>query len=132
MRKFIFSCAVILCLTTVTAGAQTITRQAPEAPAQPRLKIDVSRLTLDDRSPADRWSPRLDAQDSNRSSKRSATRTILGGIVGATAGLFAGGYLGAVIEGDRCHCDDPGLQGALIGAPIGTVVGGVLGALFLF
>jgi len=33
---------------------------------------------------------------------------------------------------DRCHCDDPGLMGALIGAPIGTVVGGILGGFFLF
>jgi hypothetical protein len=146
MRESIFSGAVILCLTTVAAGAQTAgrgsqlapipvdapTRQAPDASAPSRLKIDLSRLNLDDRARTDRWSPRLDAQDSTRSSKRSATRKILGGIVGATAGFFAGGYTGAWIEGDRCHCDDPGLQGALIGAPIGAVVGGVLGALFLF
>jgi hypothetical protein len=144
MREFIFSSAVILCLTTVAAGAQTAgigsqlasipvdapTLQTP-ASAPPPLKIDLAHLNLDDRSRTDRWSPRLDAQDSNRS-KRSVTRKILGGIVGATAGFFAGGYTGAWIEGDRCHCDDPGLQGALIGAPIGAAVGGVLGALFLF
>jgi hypothetical protein len=64
--------------------------------------------------------------------KKSVARRVLGGAVGATAGLFAGGYLGAAIEGDRCHCDDPGLKGALIGIPIGAVTGGVLGALFLF
>jgi hypothetical protein len=52
--------------------------------------------------------------------------------VGATAGFFAGGYLGAAIEGDRCHCDDPGLMGALIGAPIGATAGGVLGWRYLF
>ena len=64
--------------------------------------------------------------------KRSATRVILGAAVGATAGLFAGGYIGQAIEGDSCHCDDPGLMGALIGAPIGAVVGGILGGFFLF
>jgi hypothetical protein len=62
--------------------------------------------------------------------ERSTTRKIFGAALGATAGLFAGGYLGAVIEGDSCHCDDPGLQGALIGAPVGMVLGGILGAVF--
>jgi len=62
--------------------------------------------------------------------KRSVARRVLGGAIGATGGLFAGGYLGAVIEGDRCNCDDPGLMGALIGAPVGAVTGGILGALF--
>ena len=42
----------------------------------------------------------------------------------------AGAQLGAFIEGDRCHCDDPGLKGALIGAPVGAVTGGILGAKF--
>ncbi len=63
---------------------------------------------------------------------RSWQRRLLGGVVGAAAGLFAGGYLGATIEGDDCHCDDPGLMGALIGAPIGTVAGAIAGALWLF
>lgn len=57
---------------------------------------------------------------------------VRGAAVGATAGLFAGGYIGAWIEGDRCHCDDPGLMGALIGAPVGAVAGGILGGFFLF
>ena len=47
--------------------------------------------------------------------------------IGAVAGLFGGGYLGVKIEGDRCHCDDPGLAGFLIGAPIGAIVGGIAG-----
>jgi hypothetical protein len=63
---------------------------------------------------------------------RSKTAAVLGGIVGGVGGFFAGGYLGAAIEGDRCHCDDPGLMGALIGAPIGGAVGAVLGTLYLF
>jgi len=64
--------------------------------------------------------------------RRGVGRVILGGAVGAVGGLFAGGYLGAKIEGNRCDCDDAGLQGALIGAPIGTVAGAVLGAKYLF
>ena len=70
------------------------------------------------------------AQPAGSGRKRSVGRRILGGAIGATAGLFAGGYLGTVIEGDSCHCDDPGLKGALIGAPVGMVTGGILGALF--
>jgi hypothetical protein len=64
--------------------------------------------------------------------RRSRTRVVLGVIVGAAAGFFAGGYTGAWIEGDGCHCDDPGLKGALIGAPVGAVTGGILGGLYLF
>ena len=59
--------------------------------------------------------------------ERSIGWKIAGAAIGAVGGLYAGGYLGAVIEGDRCNCDDPGLMGALIGAPIGAVVGGIVG-----
>ena len=36
------------------------------------------------------------------------------------------------IEGDGCHCYDPGLKGFLIGAPVGAVAGGILGSRYLF
>ena len=65
-------------------------------------------------------------------SERGVGRKVLGAIVGAAGGFFAGGYLGAAIEGDRCHCDDPGLKGALIGMPIGATAGGILGWHYLF
>lgn len=65
-------------------------------------------------------------------SQRGPARKVFGTLVGAAGGFFAGGYLGASIEGDRCHCDDPGLKGALIGAPVGAVVGGILGFRYLF
>ena len=68
----------------------------------------------------------------NGRSERGLGRKVFGAVVGAAGGLFAGGYIGAKIEGDRCHCDDPGLMGALIGAPIGAVTGGIVGALYLF
>lgn len=37
-----------------------------------------------------------------------------------------------VALGDSCHCDDPGLEGALIGAPIGAALGGIAGGKWLF
>ena len=76
--------------------------------------------------------PRSLDQSATTSDRRTKTRAFFGAVVGATGGFFAGGYTGAWIEGDRCHCDDPGLKGALIGAPIGALVGGILGGLFLF
>jgi hypothetical protein len=57
----------------------------------------------------------------------SIGRKVAFGLLGAAGGFFLGGYVGATIEGNRCACDDPGLQGFLIGAPIGTAVGAILG-----
>jgi hypothetical protein len=71
-------------------------------------------------------------QAGQSASKRSAMRRILGALAGAAGGFFAGGYIGAAIEGDGCHCDDPGLKGFLIGAPVGAVAGAILGERFLF
>jgi len=48
------------------------------------------------------------------------------GILFGIAGFFGGGLLGSALE-PNCHCDDPGLQGALIGVPIGAVAGAVFG-----
>jgi hypothetical protein len=69
------------------------------------------------------------AQPSFQKRRHSVGRKVVGATLGAVGGLFAGGYLGAMIEGDGCGCDDPGLKGALIGAPIGLVAGGILGAI---
>lgn len=50
-----------------------------------------------------------------------AARITLAAFMGwAAAGI--GGEIGARLQGD-CHCDDPGLKGALIGIPIGAVAG---------
>ena len=75
--------------------------------------------------------PRAQDPGSPRS-ERGAGRKVFGALVGAAAGFFAGGYLGAAIEGDRCHCDDPGLKGALIGMPVGAAAGGILGGITCF
>ena len=50
-------------------------------------------------------------------------------MIGAIGGLVIGGRLGAWLEGDSCHCDDPGFKGFFIGAPIGAGIGAVLGSL---
>lgn len=63
---------------------------------------------------------------------KSPWRRVAGAAVGGVGGFFGGLFLGAAIEGDGCHCDDPGLKGAIIGAPIGAVAGGILGGLYLF
>jgi hypothetical protein len=109
--------------------------QPPADAARPReprsLQPIQDSLRTIDFGPLARQSAREgQAQTPGSGRRRSVGRRILGGAIGATAGLFAGGYLGAVIEGDSCHCDDPGLKGALIGAPVGLVTGGILGALF--
>ena len=109
--------------------------KAPVATARPSERRTVQpirdSLSALDFGPLDR--PRAtgaSVQTAASGRRRSAIRRVIGGAIGATAGFFAGGYLGAAIEGDRCHCDDPGLKGALIGAPVGAVTGGILGATF--
>ena len=56
-------------------------------------------------------------------------KQVAGAVIGAIGGFVIGGRLGGWLEGDSCHCDDPGLQGFLIGAPIGAGIGAVLGSL---
>lgn len=84
----------------------------------PLGRVVVARQAREPVRPADRRKP--------------VWRRIVGAAVGGTAGFFGGGILGAAIEGDSCHCDDPGLMGALIGAPVGAAAGGILGGMFLF
>ena len=129
MRHVTFASTLLLCLLAAGAEAQTST---PVAAPPARLKIDVSKFDLVDRSRADRLSPRQGGQTTSRTSTRSVKKKILGAVVGGTAGFFAGGYTGAWIEGDRCHCDDPGLMGAVIGSLSGAAAGAILGALYLF
>lgn len=98
----------------------------------------ASRLKLDFRPDAgefsklgaatDRTMNQLSSRATSQNRGRSIARKIVGAAVGAFGGFFLGGYAGAAIEGDRCSCDDPGLQGFLIGAPIGAVAGGIFGA----
>jgi hypothetical protein len=63
--------------------------------------------------------------------RHSVGRQIIGGVLGAGVGFFAGIFVGGAIENQfvPCHCDDPGLKGAVIGAPIGAVAGAIFGAI---
>ena len=60
--------------------------------------------------------------------RSSRAKQIAGAAIGAIGGFLIGGRLGAWLEGNSCHCDDPGLQGFLIGAPVGAGIGAVLGS----
>ena len=127
MNRFLYPAVVTLALWTVVppgaADAQDMARAPESSRAARPLQLTVPESV--------RLSNRV--QDAtNTRSERGVGRKILGAIVGAAGGFFAGGYLGAAIEGDRCHCDDPGLKGALIGAPVGAAAGGVLGWRYLF
>ena len=125
------SAVVVLLLSPLEAAAQN--SESHRATFKSTVTLaDVQRPATLDLSRVGSFVPLSQTAAAPPAKKRSATRVILGAAVGATAGLFAGGYIGQAIEGDSCHCDDPGLMGALIGAPIGAVVGGILGGLFLF
>jgi len=119
-----------LCAAAVTHPTSAVTHPTSDAaPCGAPSRFDTAgsgRLTRINRSPG------FGAADGTVARERSTRRKVIGALVGATGGFFAGGYTGAWIEGGRCHCDDPGLQGALIGAPMGAVIGAVVGGLYLF
>jgi hypothetical protein len=104
-----------------------------EAAAQePRLILPSSNIRrLPSKPPAGAEalvsSPRALAQPVPAWRPNKATRAAIVALA-AVGGFFGGGIAGAAIENTYapCHCDDPGLQGALIGAPIGAIVAGVL------
>jgi hypothetical protein len=133
------ACVGILWIDNTNVYAQETKGSQPAILAKPR--VDLAPLTLwpvkDGRSAIERpiravrlrQVPRTNPP---RSRARSRTRIVAGAIAGSIGGFFAGGFLGAHIEGDRCNCDDPGVQGFLIGAPIGALAGGILGGKFLF
>ena len=128
LRLNLLAVFYLICAAT-NAAAQS--PPLPESPPPLLLSRPSGLLRVPPAIELERKAPSL-ARQNAPSSRRGVGRVILGGAVGAVGGLFAGGYLGAVIEGDGCHCDDPGLKGALIGAPVGTVAGAILGALYLF
>jgi hypothetical protein len=64
-------------------------------------------------------------QQVGQNQSRPGRKVALGILLGI-AGFYGGGLLGAALE-PNCHCDDPGLKGAMIGLPIGAVAGAVFG-----
>ena len=126
-----------LVVTPLFVFESTASAQVRVGPAGAQLRshhtfqpIRDSLNTIDYGRIAGQRVPGASVQTAASGRKRSVMRSVLGGALGAAGGFFAGAYLGAFIEGDRCHCDDPGLKGALIGAPVGAVTGGILGAKF--
>ena len=110
---------VLVCLLVSTpAWAQTST-----APVDSRtFRRSIAAVTFDTTS--------AEKASASRPLVRQAKKMGTGERIGWTAlaglgGFFAGAYIGAAIEGDRCNCDDPGLQGALIGMPIGTAAAAI-------
>jgi hypothetical protein len=145
MNGFQYSAVVTLVLWTAFAPAGAAAQEMAHPSRTPRpLLLALPEVPHPIQPRADWLTPArfpaggeaagvLRAQDPrNPRSERSLGRKVFGAAVGAAGGFFGGGYLGATIEGDRCHCDDPGLKGAVIGAPIGAVVGGILGWHYLF
>src|SRR5262245_14520842 len=106
---------------------------AVEAAAQePRLILPSSNIRSLPSKPlpgaeAVTPSPRPLAQPASSWRPNKATRAAIVALA-AVGGFFAGGIAGSAIENTYapCHCDDPGLQGALIGAPIGAIAAGIL------
>jgi hypothetical protein len=131
---FAIACLLLLPATTLAQSLESSRRDTPAAgERRPSELLLTQALRLATPLLATRDAERqLGNEQSESRQGKSVRRRVLGAIVGATGGFFVGGYTGAWIEGDRCHCDDPGLKGALIGAPVGAAVGGVLGGLYLF
>ena len=69
--------------------------------------------------------PRPMPKPPSRRHRSVRTKQAAGAVIGAIGGLVIGGRLGAWLEGDSCHCDDPGFKGFFIGAPIGAGIGAV-------
>ena len=116
----------------VAAQAGDFDLRTTRQPSLSVLRVDRARwlVDLDDGAALaskGRQAPAFQASPARR--QRSIGRKVAGGAIGVIGGFFIGGYLGAKIE-SPCHCDDPGLQGAMIGAPVGAVIGGILGARF--
>jgi len=66
------------------------------------------------------------SQQARSQSQSKLSRKVAYGILLGLAGMYGGAYLGAAVEGS-CHCDDPGLAGAMIGIPIGAIAGAAFG-----
>ena len=97
-----------------------------EATPSRSIRAAIERIQFNTLEETDFLASSHTVQPSPAARQASVGQKILFSAIGATAGFFGGGWLGASIE-PPCHCDDPGLKGALIGAPIGAVVGGIVG-----
>jgi hypothetical protein len=128
----LFVMAALIVATCIPARAIAQERNASldqvttDATPSRSLRAAIERIQFDTFDERDFLTSGYTVQPTPPARQASVGQKILFSAIGATAGFFGGGVLGASIE-PPCHCDDPGLKGALIGAPIGAVVGGIVG-----
>jgi hypothetical protein len=111
--------ALVCLLVSTPAFAQTVS--PPIDGRTLRASIEAVKF---DTAPAEKPSASLVAVARQNDKMGTGQRVFWTSLAGL-GGFFAGGYIGAAIEGDGCHCDDPGLKGALIGIPIGTAAAAI-------
>ena len=107
-------------------------RPAPTRPLGPRGTDLTSAPAVSNTRPLTAAPARASSQrrmpTAPPSRRGSRARQVTGGIIGGVVGMWAGASFGAALEGDSCHCDSPGMVGALYGAAGGGTIGAVLGA----
>jgi hypothetical protein len=111
--------ALLIALAPVLVHAEEPSLAAP-APAG-GIRASIDRIRIGDPNAYPFTTP----PPSGR--KNGTAQKVTAGVALGIVGMFAGGWLGARIEGNSCHCDDPGLKGAMIGIPIGAIVGAIAG-----
>jgi hypothetical protein len=123
----------IVLAASLAAGVPATTGVNTSAAAPMPIRMSLESVARESAATEVRQSASLPRPAATNSAprRRSVGKVIVGVLVGGTVGFFAGGYTGIAIENkfNPCHCDDPGLKGAIIGAPIGAVVGAIAGGL---
>lgn len=109
----------LLILATLGAGAQEVADlSGPPAPGP--IRLSLARLESGASIPA--------VPNVPTSPRRpSFGRRVLGGVAMGAVGMVLGAIVGAQVAPD-CHCDDPGLEGAMYGGSVGLIGGAALGA----
>ena len=97
--------------------------EEPSAVVPGAIRASIDRIRLGDPNAYP-----LAIQPPSGTKNRTAQKVTAGVALGVV-GMFAGAWIGAGLEGNSCHCDDPGLKGAMIGIPIGAVLGAIGGVL---
>lgn len=118
MNRILVTCLAVLMAWTSTARAETMaTTVMPNTAFATRIQRPLLR------------SAPLRASQNPGTATARGNHQGLWTLIGAVGGGFGGFFLGAAIERKYfpCHCDDPGLQGAIWGIPVGAVGGGAAG-----
>ena len=108
---------LVLCVNTLHAEEPPVVAHVAAGP----IRTSIANLRFEGRDHSRIFAVQHPARRNGTAQKVTAGAAL--GFVG----LLAGGWIGAQIEGNSCHCDDPGLKGALVGAPIGAILGAITG-----